>query len=45
VIAVTTSVVTAEMIGVLTDVARTTTTATKTTARSDLHRHHRRKRR
>jgi hypothetical protein len=40
VIAVTTSAVTAEMIGVMMDVARTTTAATTTIARSDLHRHH-----
>jgi hypothetical protein len=39
VITVTTSVVTAEMIGVMIDVVRTTTTATTTTTRSDLHRH------
>jgi hypothetical protein len=40
VIAVTTNAVIAEMIGAMIDVARTTTTATTTTARSDLHRHH-----
>jgi hypothetical protein len=40
VIAVTTSPVTAEMIGMMIDVAKTTTTAMTTTARSDLHRHH-----
>jgi hypothetical protein len=40
VITVTTREVTAEMIGVMIDVARTTTAATTTIARSDLHRHH-----
>jgi hypothetical protein len=40
VIAVTTSAVTAEMIGMMIDVARMTTTAMTTTARSDPHRHH-----
>jgi hypothetical protein len=39
VIVVTTSAMTAEMIGVIIDVARTTTTAKTRTARSDLHRH------
>jgi hypothetical protein len=37
---VTTSAVTAEMTGVMIDVARTTTIATTTTTRSDLHHHH-----
>jgi hypothetical protein len=40
VIVVTTSAMTAEMTGVMTDVARMTTTAMTTTARSGLHRHH-----
>jgi hypothetical protein len=39
-ITVTTSAVTAEMIGVMIDIARTTTTATTTIARSGLNRHH-----
>jgi hypothetical protein len=40
VIAVTTSVMTTEMIDVMTDVAKMTTTATTTTAKSGLHRQH-----
>jgi hypothetical protein len=40
VITVTTSTLTAEMIGATTDVFRTTTTAATTTARSGLHLHH-----
>jgi hypothetical protein len=40
VIAVMTSVVTTEMIGMMIDIAMTTTTTTTTIARSDLHRHH-----
>jgi hypothetical protein len=40
VITVTTSAVTAEMIGVMIGVARTTATATITTARSNSHHHH-----
>jgi hypothetical protein len=40
VITVTTSAVTAEMIDVMIDIARTTTTTTTTTARSDIHHHH-----
>jgi hypothetical protein len=40
VIVVTTNAASAEMIGVMIDVARTTTTATTTTARNGPHRHH-----
>jgi hypothetical protein len=40
VIAMTTSTVTAEMIGAMINVARATTTATTTIERSDLHCHH-----
>jgi NifU-like protein involved in Fe-S cluster formation len=40
VIAVMTSAMTAEMIGMMIDVARTITTARTTTTRSDLHQHH-----
>jgi hypothetical protein len=39
-IVMTTSVMIAEMIGAMTDVAKTTTTATTITAKSCLHRHH-----
>jgi hypothetical protein len=40
VIAVMTSAMSTETIGVMIDVAKTITTATTTTARSDIHHHH-----